>query len=144
MKQSRPTHWNNAQNRALPSLAHHELTQQVIGLAIEVHRTLGPGLLESAYEEALCYELIQAGLPFVRQRQLPLLYKNVLLDCHYQIDIIVADTLILEIKAVQELHPVHQAQLLTYLRLSNLRIGLILNFHAPTLKHGLRRMVLKA
>jgi GxxExxY protein len=123
-------------------LAHSALTEKVIGLAIEVHRTLGPGLLESAYEECLSYELRQAGLPHARQVPLPLIYKQVHLDCRYQIDLIVNQTLILEIKAVAQIHPIHEAQLLTYLRLTHLPVGLILNFHSVVLKEGIRRLIL--
>lgn len=124
-------------------LAHGALTEKVIGLAIEVHRTLGPGLLESAYEECLSYELQQAGLPHARQVPLPLIYKQVHLDCRYQIDLIVNQTLILEIKAVTQIHPIHEAQLLTYLRLTHLPVGLILNFHSVVLKEGIRRLILQ-
>ena len=118
------------------------LTQRIIGFAIEVHRQLGPGLLESAYEECLCYELREAGLAFRRQVPLPVVYKAVRLDCGYRIDLIVEDTVILELKTVERLVPVHEAQLLTYLRLSGLRTGLLLNFNSPVLKDGIRRMVL--
>lgn len=123
-------------------LVHSALTEKIIGLAIEVHRTLGPGLLESAYEECLSYELTQSAIPHARQVPLPLIYKQVRLDCHYKIDFIINQTLILEIKAVDQIHPIHEAQLLTYLRLSGHPIGLILNFHSVVLKHGIRRLVL--
>jgi GxxExxY protein len=118
------------------------LTQQIIGLAIEVHRALGPGLLESAYEECLCFELKSNDIPFARQVALPVVYKAVHLDCGYRMDIVVRNEVIIELKTVERLHPIHDAQLLTYLRLSGLKKGLILNFHAPALKDGLRRMVL--
>jgi GxxExxY protein len=118
------------------------LTQQIIGLAIEVHRALGPGLLESAYEECLCFELKNNDIPFARQVALPVVYKAVRLDCGYRMDIVVRNEVIIELKTVERLHPIHDAQLLTYLRLSGLKKGLILNFHAPALKDGLRRMVL--
>jgi GxxExxY protein len=118
------------------------LTEKIIGFAIEVHRQLGPGLLESAYEECLCYELKQSGLIFQRQLPLPVLYKAIRLDCGYRIDIVVEKKVILELKTVERLIPVHDAQLLTYLKLSRLRTGLLLNFNSPTLKDGIRRMVL--
>jgi GxxExxY protein len=118
------------------------LTEKIIGFAIEVHRQLGPGLLESAYEECLCYELKQSGLIFQRQVPLPVLYKAIRLDCGYRIDIVVEKKVILELKTVERLIPVHDAQLLTYLKLSRLRTGLLLNFNSPTLKDGIRRMVL--
>ena len=115
------------------------LTRTVIGLAIEVHRQLGPGLLESAYEECLCFELRRAAIPYVRQRRLPIRYKGFDLDYCYQMDIVVDESLILEIKSVETINPVHEAQLLTYLRLSGISLGLLLNFNSPTLKDGIRR-----
>ena len=118
----------------------NQLTERVIGLGIEVHRALGPGLLESAYEECLCYELSQASLSFERQVKLPVVYKGVNLDCAYRMDIVVEDLLILEIKAVDKIIPVHEAQLLSYLKLANKPIGLILNFHASVLKEGIKRI----
>jgi GxxExxY protein len=125
-----------------PSQANDPLTEKIIGFAIEVHRQLGPGLLESAYEECLCYELEQNGLIFRRQVPLPVVYKAVRLDCGYRIDIVVEQRVILELKTVERLVPVHDAQLLTYLKLSGLRTGLLLNFHSPVLKDGIRRFVL--
>jgi GxxExxY protein len=116
------------------------LTEKVIGAAIEVHRALGPGLLEPAYEECLCYELSSAGLVFRKQVELPVLYKKVKLDCGYRMDIVVSESLVLEIKTVEKLLPIHQAQLLTYLRLSGLRTGLLINFNVPVLKNGIKRM----
>ncbi len=118
------------------------LTEKIIGLAIEVHRALGPGLLESAYEECLCFELKTSGVTFQRQVALPVIYKSVRLDCGYRMDIVVQDEVVIELKTVERLHPIHDAQLLTYLRLSGRKKGLILNFHAPVLKDGLRRLVL--
>ena len=118
------------------------LTEKIIGFAIEVHRQLGPGLLESAYEECLCYELQQSGLRFRRQVPLPVVYKAIRLDCGYRIDAMVEEQVILELKTVERLIPVHEAQLLTYLKLSGARIGLLLNFNSPVLKDGIRRMVL--
>ena len=118
------------------------LSQQVIGLAIEVHRHLGPGLLESAYEECLCLELNEAGLPFRRQVPLPIIYKSIKLDCGYRLDLVVKDRLILELKTVEQLLPIHNAQLLTYMKLSGIRTGLLLNFNSAVLKDGLRRLIL--
>ena len=118
------------------------LTGQVIGAAIDVHRALGPGLLESAYEECLCYELKLRGVRFLRQVELPVVYKEVRLDCGYRMDIVVPDRLVIELKTARELLPIHEAQLLTYLRLSGIRCGLLLNFNVPVLKHGIKRMVL--
>ena len=117
------------------------LTDTVIGLAIEVHRGLGPGLLESAYEECLCYELEQKGIAFRRQVALPVTYKSVKLDCGYRMDIAVDDRLVLELKTVERLLPVHEAQLLTYLKLSGMRTGLLLNFNVPVLRNGIKRLV---
>jgi GxxExxY protein len=118
------------------------LTEKIIGYAIEVHRTLGPGLLESAYEECLCYELSQNGLAFRRQVPLPVVYKGVRLDCGYRLDVVIADKVVVEIKAIEKLLPVHDAQLLTYLKLSGFRTGLLLNFHSPVMREGVRRRVL--
>jgi GxxExxY protein len=117
-------------------------TEKVIGAAIEVHRILGPGLLESAYEECLAYELVQVGLVIARQVGLPVRYKAVDLDCGYRIDLLVNDSLIIELKTVAKLLPIHEAQLLTYLKLSEIKTGLLINFHVPMLKDGLRRMKL--
>jgi GxxExxY protein len=118
------------------------LTERIIGFAIEVHRQLGPGLLESAYEECLCYELRQGGLVFRRQVPLPVVHKAIRLDCGYPMDIVVEEKAVLELKTVERLIPVHDAQLLTYLKLSGLRVGLLLNFNSPVLKDGIRRLVL--
>jgi GxxExxY protein len=118
------------------------LTSRVIGLAMEVHRALGPGLLESAYEECLCYELASHGIRFDRQVPLPVIYKSVRLDCAYRLDLAIEDMLVAELKTVERILPVHEAQLLTYLRLSGRTTGLILNFHVPVLKDGIRRLVL--
>ena len=117
------------------------LTDRIIGAAIEVHRATGPGLMESAYEECLCYELSQVGLAFKRQLPLPISYKGVKLDCGYKMDIVVEDQIVLELKTVDTLLPIHAAQLLTYLKLSGKPIGLLLNFNEPTLKKGLKRLV---
>ena len=117
------------------------LTRRVIGCAIEVHRHLGPGLLESVYESCLCDELAAAGLPFVRQLRVPVIYKGRTLDEHYQMDVIVEETLALEIKAVHQVHPIHEAQLRTYLRLSALPLGLLLNFNALQMKDGISRII---
>lgn len=119
----------------------NELSHRVLGFCIEVHRELGPGLLESAYEEALTYELTVAGYRVERQREMPLLYKGMKLDCGYRIDMVVEDKLILELKAVNELLPVHHAQLLTYLKLERRALGLLVNFNVPVLKNGVRRVV---
>jgi len=118
------------------------LGKQVIGLAIDVHRALGPGLLESVYEECLCHELKAAGVEFARQVPLPIVYKDVRLDCGYRLDIVVDDEMILEVKSVERLLPIHDAQVLTYLKLSGHKVGLLMNFNSITLKEGLRRLVL--
>jgi GxxExxY protein len=118
------------------------LTSRVIGLGIEVHRHLGPGLLESAYEECLAHELTAAGLQFRRQAELPIIYKSVRLDCGYRMDLVVEDALILELESAEKILPLHEAQMPTYLRLSRIRYGLIMNFNTPVLKDGLRRIVL--
>lgn len=119
----------------------NELTHEIIGAAIEVHRHLGPGLLESAYEECLCHELSLRGLPFERQKPIPVVYKETKLDCGYRIDLLVADRVVVELKSIESLAPIHDAILLTYLRLSSCRLGLLINFNVITLKDGVRRLV---
>ncbi|KAB7623003.1 GxxExxY protein [Alkalilimnicola sp. S0819] len=118
----------------------NELTERVIGAAVEVHRTLGPGLLESAYEAALCRELQLRNLSFRRQVSLPVRYKGISLNCGYRIDILVAERLPLELKAVTELADIHLAQLLTYLRHGDFRLGLLLNFNTVKITAGIRRV----
>ena len=120
----------------------NEITEQIIGAAIEVHQVLGPGLLESAYEECLCHELKLRGLSFERQRPLPVEYKGIELECSYRLDLLVENVIVVEIKAVSAIEPIHEAQLLTYLRIGGWRIGLLVNFNVPVLKNGIRRRVL--
>lgn len=120
---------------------HADVTSAIIGAAIEVHRVLGPGLLESAYEECLCHELSATGLSFKRQTPLPVVYKGVRLDCGYRMDVVVEKAIILELKCVDHIPPVHEAQLLTYLRLSGLRVGLLLNFSSAVMRDGIVRRV---
>ncbi len=117
------------------------LTGAIIGAAIEVHRALGPGLLESSYEACLAFELTQLGLEIERQKPLPLVYKNVKLDCGYRLDLVVENKVVVEIKAAQELISIHEAQLLSYLKLSGCKVGLLINFNVSMLKHGIHRMV---
>ncbi|MCL5961068.1 MAG: GxxExxY protein [Chloroflexi bacterium] len=117
------------------------LSSQVIGAAIEVHRLLGPGLLESAYEECLTRELTLRDVPFQRQVPLPVEYKGTLVDCAYRLDLLVADLVIVELKTVEKLEAIHDAQLLTYLRLKGLWLGLLINFSVPVLRHGIKRLV---
>jgi len=119
-----------------------QLTYAIVGAAIEVHRHLGPGLLESAYEECLCRELVLRGLRVERQKPLPLSYKGVKLDCGYRMDLVVEDRVLIEVKAVEALAPIHEAQVLTYLRLTGVRVGLLINFNVSVLKQGLTRLVL--
>jgi GxxExxY protein len=118
------------------NLRHEKRTHEVIGAAIEVHRVLGPGLLESAYEECLCHELHLRGLKFQRQLALPIKYKNASLDCGYRIDLLVDDAVVLELKCVEHVLPVHEAQLLSYLKLADKHVGLIINFHVAQLVRG--------
>ena len=117
-----------------------EVTEQVIGACIEIHKQLGPGLLESAYEECLCYELSTAGIRFERQKPLPVKYKSVNLDCGYRLDLVIEGKIILELKTVEHLLPIHEAQLLTYLKLSGLTLGLLINLNVPVLKNGIKRI----
>ena len=118
-----------------------QLTRRIIGAAIEVHKTLGPGLLESAYEACLAFELRGLGYRVEQQKSLPVVYKEVRLECGYRLDLIVEDEVIVEIKAVDQLAPIHDAQLLSYLKLSGKPIGLLMNFHVRVLKDGLKRIV---
>lgn len=118
----------------------NKITEQILRCAYQVHSALGPGLLESAYEECLFYELIQSGLLVQKQRALPLVYKEVKLDAGYRIDLLVENKVVVEIKSVDALTDVHIAQVLTYLKLSNCKIGLLLNFNVASLKHGIKRL----
>ena len=119
-----------------------ELSRRVIGCAIEVHRSLGPGLLESTYRQCLAYELSNSGVPFQMEVPLPIRYKEILLDCGYRIDLLVRGELIVEIKSVEALLPIHQAQILTYMRLANIPLGLLINFNVTKLQAGIKRFVL--
>jgi GxxExxY protein len=119
-----------------------QLTHQIIGAALEVHREIGPGLLESAYRQCMCHELTLRGLRFRCEVDLPVRYKGILLDCGYRIDILVEELVVLELKAVDKLVPVHEAQLLSYLKLGGWQIGLLINFHEEVLKKGIKRRVL--
>lgn len=119
-----------------------DLTEVIIGAAIDVHKHLGPGLLESAYEECFCHELDLRGVTNVRQKPLSLVYKERKLDCGYRMDVVVDDRVVVELKTVEKILPIHEAQLLTYLKLSGYRTGLLFNFNVHVLKEGLRRMVL--
>ena len=119
----------------------NHLTEKIISAAIEIHRHLGPGLLESAYQECMCYELSQAGLRFEREVPLPVNYKGLKLDCCYRLDLVVEDAVVVEIKAAEALLPVHSAQLLTDLKAANKQIGLLINFNVPVLKNGIKRLV---
>jgi len=117
------------------------ITRRIIGAAIEVHRRLGPGLLESAYEACLAYELRQLAFKIEQQKPLPFVYKDVKLDCGYRLDLVVEDSVIVEVKAIEQLAPIHDAQLMSYLRLSGKTVGLLINFHVRVLKNGLKRIV---
>jgi len=121
---------------------HDPLTEKIIGFAIEVHRQLGPGLLESAYEECLRFEFEHAAIPFRRQVALPIVYKSVRLDCGYRLDVVVEDRVVVERKTVERIMPVHEAQMLTYLKLSGIVTGLLINFNSAVLNDGLRRLSL--
>ena len=119
----------------------NQLTNEIIGSAIEVHRNLGPGLLESTYEECMAYELQERQLTIKRQIEIPVLYKGIQLEQNYRIDLIVNNQVIIELKSVNQLEPVHDAQLLTYLKLANKRYGLLLNFNVPVMKQGIKRLL---
>ena len=117
------------------------ITHKIIGGAIEVHRALGPGLLESAYEACLAFELAERGLKIEQQKPLPVVYKDVQLECGYRLDLLVEDAVIVELKSVSELAPIHKAQVISYLRLSGCKVGLLINFNVEVLKDGVRRLV---
>lgn len=120
----------------------NKITEAIIGSAIEVHRNLGPGLLESAYRECLRYELLQKGYEALQEVTLPLIYKGVSLDCGYRLDLLVNDAVIVEIKSVESLAPIHEAQLISYLKISGGKLGLLLNFNVKMLKHGgIKRLI---
>ena len=119
----------------------NELSKKIIGCAIEVHKQLGPGLLESAYQECLYYELKQAGFMVRKEKPMPIVYKEVKLDHGYRIDLLVEEKVVIEIKTVESFTDVHLAQILTYLRLGDYRLGLLLNFHTTTLKNGIKRVI---
>jgi len=119
------------------------ITEKIIGAAITVHKELGPGLLESAYEACLVYELSQLGLAVERQKSLPVTYRSVKIDCGYRIDLLVENKVVVELKAVERLERIHEAQLLSYLKLSGYSVGLLINFNEETLTKGLKRLVYK-
>jgi len=119
----------------------NKITETIIGSAIAVHQELGPGLLESAYEACLVYELLQRGLSIQQQKALPVNYRGVKVDCGYRIDLLVENNVIVELKAVERLEPIHEAQLLSYLKLSGYRVGLLINFNVKILKQGIKRLV---
>jgi GxxExxY protein len=131
-----------SESAAAPKLRYEELTEKILGAAIEVHKALGPGLLESAYEECLCHELNLRGLRFQRQIKVPVIYKGISLDCGYQLDIMVEETVILELKSVERITSIHEAQLLTYMKLLNKPVGFIINFNVAVLRTGIARKVL--
>jgi GxxExxY protein len=118
------------------------LTSQIMDIAISIHRFLGPGLLESVYEKCFCYELAKRNIPFIRQKSIELIYDNLIIDEGLRIDILIDDLVIIELKAQELYHPVWEAQLLSYLKLTQKRLGYILNFHVPLMKNGVKRMIL--
>jgi GxxExxY protein len=120
----------------------NEITQKIIGCAIEVHRNLGPGLLEYAYEECLSYELLKNGLNIKRQQPTPVVYKEIKLECGYRIDILVENFVVLELKVVDAVNPVHEAQILTYMKFAHKSIGLLINFNVTVLKNGIKRYII--
>ena len=119
----------------------NQVTHSIIGAAMEVHRSLGPGLLESAYHECLCRELMVRGVSYERERPLPLEYKGIRLECGYRLDLLVEGEVVVEVKSVETIAPVHEAQLMTYLRLGGWRVGLLINFNVPVLKQGICRKI---
>ncbi len=135
----RNTHHRDPENTEMEL---NRITEEIIGASIEVHRALGPGLLESAYEECLAHEMGLHGLGFDRQMPLPVTYKGVNLDCGYRLDFLVEKSVLLELEAVERIEPIHEAQLLTYLKLGSWKLGLLINFNVPVLKDGIRRRIL--
>lgn len=123
------------------SLSENDLTERIIGAAISVHKELGPGLLESTYEACLAYELAEREMKFERQKNVPIIYRSIRLDCGYRVDLLVEGKVIVEIKAIERLEPIHEAQLLSYLKLSGCKVGLLINFNVKILKSGIRRFV---
>jgi GxxExxY protein len=124
-------------------MTENEISEKIIGCAIQVHRELGPGLLESSYEECLYFELVQSGLLVEKQKPLPLVYKEVKLECGYRLDFLIERKVVVEIKAVEALNDIHMAQILTYLKLSKCRLGLLMNFNVALMKAGIRRVANK-
>jgi GxxExxY protein len=120
----------------------NEITRRIIGCAIEVHRHLGPGLLESAYEECLAYELLKNGIQIKRQQPTPVVYKDIKLECGYRIDILVENLVVIELKVVDVVNPVHEAQILTYMKFANKSIGLLINFNVTVLRYGIKRYII--
>jgi len=133
----------DAEVRRGNTMTENEISEKVIGCAIQFHRELGPGLLESSYQECLYFELIQSGLLVEKQKPLPLVYKEVKLECGYRLDLIVENKVVIEVKAVEALNDVHMAQILTYLKLSKCRPGLLMNFNVALMKDGIRRVANK-
>jgi len=135
---------NDGSGRLLsrPPLIHEELTRQILSAAIRVHRELGPGLLESAYQACLCHELALRGIPFEAEVPLPVPYKGIRLDCGYRMDLVVNANVALELKSIEKVLPIHHSQLMTYLRLSGLRVGLLINFNVDVLRKGIIRRVI--
>jgi GxxExxY protein len=123
-------------------MKHEELSKEIIGAAIEVHKLLGPGLLESAYEDCMIYELKIRGLNVERQKPVPVVYKSIKLDCGYRLDLLVENKIIIELKSIDALAAVHEAQILTYMKFSGIHVGLLINFNVTILKNGLKRYVL--
>jgi GxxExxY protein len=143
---STPRFWNGREMQSVRRteiLEVNRTTESIIGAAIEVHRHLGPGLLESTYEECLCEELSLRGIPYQRQVSLPVTYKGKRLDAGYRIDLLVKDEVVVELKAIDAILPIHEAQTLTYMRLGNWKVGLILNFNVSVLKKGIKRLVFR-
>ncbi len=136
------TRRNTEYSRRNTEMLYEDLTKEIIGAAIEVHKLIGPGMLESAYEECLCYELKLRGLNYERQKPVPIVYKKIKLECGYRIDILVENKIILELKAAEGFNPVHEAQILTYMRFAEKRLGLLINFNVTKLTNSLKRYIL--
>jgi len=133
---------NDTRTKSAIGLVHEDLTGEIIAAAMDVHRELGPGLLESAYEISMCRELTLKGIPFRSQVEIPVEYKGVRLDCGYRIDLLVDNRVVVELKSIEHLQRVHEARLITYLRLSGMHVGLLINFNVPILRQGIVRRIL--
>lgn len=133
--------WNFGLSRKLIVMNENEIVNKVLGFSIEVHKALGPGLLESAYRECLAHKIRKSGLVVEKEKPMPLVFEEVRLQCGYRIDLLIENKVVIEVKSVESLHEVHLAQILTYMKLGKFKLGLLMNFNVPLLKHGIKRVI---